>query len=230
MALALVATLVGTVLPLYAEEPEETHPDQDRASQAAGQENPRVIARADVGLLGLPNAGPQGGGGISVPIGGTGAGFLDSGGVELGAEVRASPWITFDLAAGRYRPELEVARYQGPDVRSGSVGLRTLTLGLVVTPPGWRTNRSRLALGLVVSRAEISSVPLDLGLSVNESETCVGFDVRGDVFVSPDRRWGFGGALAFVDMDPSFLDVETGDAGSLQVSGLFLKLGVRRAW
>ena len=124
-ALALVASFIGTVSHLYTREPDETHPDRGQASHRASQEAPRVIVRADAGLLGLPNSGPQGGGGISIPNGGTGAGLLDTGGVELGAEVRASQWITFDAAAGRYRPELEVGRYQGPDQRSDSVALRT---------------------------------------------------------------------------------------------------------
>ena len=46
---------------------------------AATDEPPRVIARFDVGLLGSASGGGKGGG-ISVPIGGTGAGLEDSGG------------------------------------------------------------------------------------------------------------------------------------------------------
>jgi hypothetical protein len=196
-------------------------------------EPPRLIARVDVGLLALANAGAKGGG-LSVPTGGTGAGLTDGGGLELGVEVRVSRWIALDLGAGWYRPDLEVARDRGAhtmvDYRSASVDLRTLTFGLVVTPPRLRSERGRLAFGALLQQAEIPEVPAHLGLSVEEGVTGVGFDVRGEWFLSKNRRWGIGGALAFVGGEPTFVDVETGATGSLQVSGMFLRLGVRWAW
>jgi len=50
--------------------------------------------------------------------------------------------------------------------------------------------------------------------------------VVGQVF----GPYGIGGTLTFVDLEPSFVDLESGESGSLQVSGLFLKLGARGAW
>jgi hypothetical protein len=195
---------------------------------------PRVIARFDVALLALPNAGAKGGGGVLVPTGGTGAGLSDGFGVGLGAEVRLHRWIAFDAAAGQYWSELEVARYRGPDTMGdycrGDAELRTLQLGLVLTPPKWRFEKARVAVGALVVRSEIPEVPSGLGISVDDSDTGIGVDFRAAYFFSSNRRWGIGAALAFVDIDPSFVDLETGASGSLQVSGFFLRIGVRGAW
>ena len=232
--LALAAALVASAGYLCAHSSETGQRVAERPGAVRRDADRRLIVHVDAGLLALPNAGPNGGGGILIPIGGTGAGLWDAGGVELGAEVRASRWIAVDACAGWYRPKLEVDRDRGPgamlDGRSASVDLRTLTFALVITPSQWRTDRGRIAVGALLSRAEIPAVPSHLGLSVDDSARGVGVDLRGDVFLSENRRWGFGGALAFVDIDPSFVDTETGDTGSLQVSGIFLRLGARWAW
>jgi hypothetical protein len=196
---------------------------------------PRIIARFDVALLALPNVGPAGsGGGISIPIDGTGAGLTDGFGAELGAEVRLHRWLAFDASAGRYRSTLEVARDRGPDamtdVRSAEVDLETLQLGLVVTPPKLRFEQGRAAMGALVMRATIPEVPSGLEITVDDSDTGVGVDFRADFFLSKDRRWGIGVALAFLNIDLQFVDLETADADSLQVSGMFLRLGIRGAW
>ena len=196
-------------------------------------EAPRLIVRVDLGLLGQVGGGAKGGG-ITVPIGGTGAGLTDGGGVELGVEVRVSRWIALDLGAGRYGPELEVFRDSGPntrvDSRSASVDLDTLTFGLVLTPPKWRSDRARFAIGALLMRSEIPNVPASLGLAVEESAIGGGLDFRLDWLFSKNRRWGVGGALAFVGGEPTFVDLETGATGSVQISGVFLRLGVRWAW
>jgi hypothetical protein len=200
----------------------------------AGDAPPRVIARFDVALLAIPNGGAQGGGGISLPVDGTGAGLDGAGGMELGAEVRLSRWIAFDASAGWYRPDLQVGRDQGPDtmidVRSAAVDLRTVRFGLVITPPKWRSEWARAAFGALLSRAEISEVPSSLGIVVDESDTGIGVDFRADFLFSKNRHWGIGVALSFESLGPGFVDVETGARGSLQVSGMFLRVGVRGAW
>jgi len=200
---------------------------------AHADEPPRLIARVDVGLLALANGGAKGGG-LSVPIGGTGAGLTDGGGLELGVEVRVSRWIALDLGAGWYRPDLEVGRDRGAntmvDYRSATVDLHTLTFGVVVTPPKWRSERGGVGFGALFTHAEIPDVPAHLGLSVEEAVTGGGFDLRADWLFSKNRHWGIGGALAFVGGEPLFVDVETGATGSLQVSGMYLRLGVRFAW
>jgi len=194
---------------------------------------PRVIARVDVGLLGTPGGGAKGGG-ITVPTGGTGAGIEGSGGVEVGAELRLWRWIALDAAAGWYRPTVSVFRDQGIDVmvdsRSATVELRPVTLGLVVTPPKWRSDRIRGAIGVLVSRFGLTDVPEELGLSIEETDTGLGVDFRGDFLLTKNRHWGVGAALAFVSFGPEFTDLETGYTGSLQTSGLFLRVGVRGAW
>jgi len=200
---------------------------------AAPDKPPRVIARVDVGLLGTAGGGAKGGG-ISVPIGGTGAALGDAGGMELGVEVRLWRWMAFDASAGWYRPELQVGRDQGMDVmvdgRFASVDLRTVTLGLVVTPPKWRSGIVRGAIGALVSRGEISEVPTGLGIVVDDSDTGIGVDFRGDFLFSKNRHWGIGVGLSFVSFGPGFVDLETGRSGSLPVSGMFLRVGVRGAW
>ena len=162
---------------------------------------PRVIARMDVALLALPNVSAQGGGGVSIPIRGTGAGLTDAGGAELGAEVRLWRWIALDAGTGWYRPKLEVGRDRGSDVmadsRSATVNLRTFTLGLIVTPPKWRFEQGRVAVGALMTRAEIEEVPSHLGIYVEESSTGIGVDFRGEFFFSKNRHWGIGGALSF---------------------------------
>jgi len=192
-----------------------------------------VIARFDVGLLGTASGGAKGGG-ISIPIGGTGAGLEDSGGVEVGAELRLWRWIALDAGAGWYQPTLRVARDQGSgvmvDVRSASVDVQIVKLGLVVTPPKWRADKIRGAIGLLVSRVKVTGVPEQLGLSIEEAETSSGVDFRGDFLLSKNRHWGVGAALSFVFFRPEFTDLETGYTGSLQTSGLFLRIGVRGAW
>jgi hypothetical protein len=200
---------------------------------AASDQAPRVIARFDVGLLGNAGGGAKGGG-ITVPTDGTGAGLEDAGGVEVGAELRLWRWISLDAGAGRYQPTILVARDQGDDVmvdtRSASVDLQTLELGLVITPPKWRTDKIRGAIGLLVSRAEVTGLPEQLGLSIDEADTGFGVDFRGDFLLSRNRHWGVGMALAFVSFGPEFTDLETGYTGSLQTSGLFLRFGARGAW
>lgn len=200
----------------------------------AGRPPPRVIVRFDVALLGLANVDPQGGGGISIPVGGTGAGLDAAGGVELGAEVRLSRWIAIDVGVGAYRPDLEVGRDRSPDagtdLRSAPVGLRTVKVGLMVTPPTWRTDRVLAAVGVRASHAAISGVPAELGIAVDQSDTGVGGEIRADFLLSKNRRWGVGVALSFENLDPRFVDVETGAKDSLQVSEMFLRVGVRGAW
>jgi hypothetical protein len=201
----------------------------------AGDPPPRLIARFDLSFFGFSGSGMYGGGeGISAPTDGTGAGFMDGFGAELGAEVRLCRWIAIDAGAIRYSPTLEVFRDMGPDTmvdsRSASVDLQLYTLGLVVTPPKWRNERARVAVGILAMRSKVLDIPSGLALSFDESPTSLGVDLRGELFISNNRRWGIGGALAFVDVDPSFIDDETGSTGSLQMSGMLFKLGLRGAW
>lgn len=225
-----VRTIVAVLSLLSALIVPESHasPDDDPP--------PRLIARVDVGLMASYTTYSWGGGGlgITIPIGGTGAGFGGAGGAEIGAEVRLWKWIAVDLGAGRYRPKLKVYRDRGPgvrvDSRGSSVDLTTRTFGLVVTPPRWHHEQGRIAIGALVMRAEISDVSSGLGVAVTDRETCLGFDVRGEFFPSRNRRWGIGAALTVVDTDPPFVDQETGFRDSLQVSGMFFRLGVRGAW
>jgi len=201
--------------------------------RAASDQDPRLIARFDVGLLGTTGGGAKGGG-ISVPTDGTGVGLEEAGGVEVGAELRLWRWIALDVGAGWYKPTLRVFRDQGGDAmvdsRSASVDLQTLELGLVITPPKWRNDKIRGAIGLLVSRAEVTGLPEQVGLSLDEADTGFGVDFRGDFLLSKNRHWGVGAAIAFVSFGPEFTDLETGYTGSLQTSGLFLRIGVRGAW
>jgi hypothetical protein len=194
-----------------------------------------VIVRFDVGLLAIPNVSPWGGGGgIAIPLGGTGAGLDGAGGVELGAEIRVSRWVALDAGAGWYRPDLKVGRDRGPDQmidgRSASVDLETTKLGLVISSPKWRSGPVRAAIGVSLSRTEISGVPESLGIVVDGSESGIAVDLRTDFLFSRDGHWGVGAALSFEDLDPFFVDAETGTTGSLQVSGMFLRVGLRGAW
>lgn len=206
--------------------PAQTPPPQDRP--------PRLIVRFDAALLGLPSGGAKGGGGVLIPLDGTGAGFLDTAGVSVGAELRLSRWIGLDASVDWYRPSMEVDRDRGPDEwvdhRTASAALRTLTLGLVITPPRWRVPQGRFAVAALVSRGEVSDVPAHLGISVEEDSTGVGFDVRGELYLTKNRHWGVGGVLSFVSVEPPFVDLETGYRDSLQVGTLRLRLGVRGAW
>lgn len=201
----------------------------------AGDPPPRLIARLDLSLLALPNVSAWGGGGgVSVPADGTGAGFLDDIGAELGAELRLGRWVALDGSAAWYRPPLEVGRDKGPgtmgDSRSASVKLSMRSLGLVITPPKWRNDEVRVAMGIAAANAKVSDLPSSLGVTVEERSSGLAVDVRVDGFLSRNKRWGFGGALVFSDLDPSFTDTETGATGSLEVSGMFLRLGLRGAW
>jgi len=196
---------------------------------------PRVIARFDVGLLALPNVSAWGGGGgIEIPLGGTGAGFEDAGGLEFGAEVRLWRWIALDAGVGRYRPDLVVDRDRGPDQRvdhrSAAVDLQTTRFGLVFSPRKWRSGPARAAIGVLLSKAKISEVPESLGVVVDETDSGVAVDFRADFLFSKSGHWGVGVALSFDDLGPRFVDTETGDTGSLQVSGMFLRVGLRGAW
>jgi len=196
---------------------------------------PLVIARFDVGLLAIPNVSAWGGGGgIEIPLDGTGAGFEDAGGLELGAEVRLWRWIALDAGIGRYRPDLVVDRDRGPDQmvdhRAASVDLQTMRFGLVFSPRKWRSGPARAAIGVLLSKAKVSDVPESLGVVVDETDSGVAVDFRADFLFSKSGRWGVGVALSFDDLGPSFVDTETGDTGSLQVSGMFLRVGLRGAW
>jgi hypothetical protein len=73
-----------------------------RASSATAPP-PRVIVRFDVALLGEPNVSAQGGGGTSIPIGGTGVGVGSTGGIEFGAEVRHR-WTFVPSSSGCWSP------------------------------------------------------------------------------------------------------------------------------
>jgi len=195
---------------------------------------PRLIARIDLALLGAPNAGSDGGGGVMIPPGGTGAGLVDAVGGGVGGEIRLFRWIALDAGVDWYRPSLEVDRDRGPDVRvdsrTAAAGLRTVTLGLVVTPPRWRFPGGRVAVAALVSRSDVSGVAPRLGIAVEQHSTGLGVDLRGELFPSRTRRWGVGGALSFVSPDPRFVDLETDRRGSLQIGELRLRLGVRGAW
>jgi hypothetical protein len=195
---------------------------------------PRVIARLDGSLLALPNGGGKGGGGITIPIGGTGAGLMDTFGLDVGAEVRLWRWIALDGSTGRYQPELHVARDRGSgvmtDVRSATVDLETLKFGVILTPPKWRGDWARGAIGLLWSTMKVGDVPPELGILVEETDSGIGVDFRGDFLFSKNRHWGVGAALSFENLGPRFVDLETGYTGSLQVSGFFFRFGVRGAW
>jgi hypothetical protein len=206
-----------------------------RSPEPAGPEPPpRVIARLDGSLLALPNGGAKGGGGITIPIGGTGAGLMDTFGLEVGAEVRLWKWLALDASTGRYRPELHVARDRGSgvmvDVRSADVDFETLKFGLILTPPKWRGDRARAAIGLLWSKVKVGDVPPELGILVEETDSGIGVDFRADFLFSKKRHWGIGAALSFENLGPRFIDLETGATGSLQVSGFFFRVGVRGAW
>jgi hypothetical protein len=200
---------------------------------SANESRPRWIARADVGLLGLANSGANGGGGIRIPIEGTGAGLSDAGGGEIGVEVRVSRWIGLDVAFATYRPDLEIGRSTAIDApvdyRTARVDLGTVSFGVVIMPPGWRLDRARVAVAASVVRSEISNVPETLGLSVDEPETAAGIDARAEWMFSKSGHWGIGGILGFVNLGPDYVDLETGATGSLQASGMFFRLGVRYA-
>jgi len=221
LRLLLAAPVLLAVAPL------EASPPNARA--------PRVIARFDVGLLAIPNVSAWGGGGgIEIPLGGTGAGFDGAGGIELGAEVRLWRWIALDAGVGRYRPDLVVDRDRGPDQRvdhrSASVDLQTTRFGLVISPRKWRSGPTRAAIGVLLSKAKISGVPESLGVVVDETDSGVAVDARAEFLFSKSGHWGVGVALTFDDLGPRFVDTETGDTGSLQVSGMFLRVGLRGAW
>jgi hypothetical protein len=183
-------------------------------------------------LLGSVGGGK--GGGITIEAGGTGAGLESAGGLELGIEIRISRWTAVDLGAGWYRPTLEVFRDRGPgamvDSRSADVDLTKYTLGLVVTPPKWRSDQFRAAVSAFATRAAISEPPAALGLSVADDDTGFGVDIRAEYRPKKNGRWGIGGALAFASIGPSFVDLETGATGSVQTSALFLRLGIRWNW
>lgn len=209
------------------------------SARAATQQpaEPRFLLRVDAGLLAQPNIGAGGsGGGIQVSAeGGTGAGLNGGGGAQLGLEVRLSRWLYLDTGVGWYGPSLEVARGDPAsgttlDDRSASVDLRTAALGLVLSPPKLRSRTHRLAFCVFAQRIDVSGVPPSLGLSVENGDTGLGFDARGELFFSKDRHWGIGMALSFSDMGPAFTDLETGAGGTLQVSGLTLRLGLRGTW
>jgi hypothetical protein len=110
------------------------------------------------------------------------------------------------------------------------VDLRTVKFGLLVTPPKWRSDWARAAIGVVLSRAEISEVPADMGIVVEQSDSGIGVDFRADFLFSKNRHWGVGAALSFESLGPLFIDSETGSTGSVQLSGMFLRFGVRGAW
>jgi hypothetical protein len=129
---------------------------------------------------------------------------------------------------------MAVYRDLGPDVRVDSrdavVDLRTITLETVVTPPKWRSGVGRAAIGVLLAYPSISEEPPGLGLSLDAGSPGFGVDFRGDWFLSKNPRWGIGGALAFVNLDPGFEDPERGDRGSVQTGLLYLRVGFRRKW
>ena len=194
---------------------------------------PRWIGRVDLGLSACAQGG-KGGCGISIPVGGTGVGFESGLGFEIGFEARVFRWVALGLGAGRYRPAIAVYRDLGQDVRVDSrdavADLRTITFETVVTPPKWRSDVGRVAIGVLLAYPSISEAPSSLGLSLDAGSPGFGVDFRGDWFLSKNRRWGIGGALAFVSMDPEFEDLETGDRGSVQTGLLNLRLGFRGNW
>jgi hypothetical protein len=207
-------------------------------ARAASQPSPepRFLIRLDAALLTSPNTGAGGsGGGIEIPLdGGTGAGLLDAGGVELGCEVRLSRWLALDIGTGWYGPDLEVTRGapgsgQQLDDRSAAVDLRLIDAGLVIAPPKLRGPQWRLAFGVLAVRSSVSGLPSSVGLAVDD-DTGLGLDARGEIYLSKNRRWGLGMALVFSDVGPSFTDLETGATGELQVSGFLLRLGARGRW
>ena len=195
---------------------------------------PRVIVRLDAALLAILNGGPNGGGGIFVPPDGTGAGLGGGSGAEFGVEVRIFRWIALDAGVGRYGTTLDVGRDRGLDARvdsrSAPVDLKAVSVGLVVTPPKWRTSLVCAGFGALVMRADISDAPPELEISIDDGGNAAGFDFRADFLFSKNRHWGIGVALAFVNLDPRFVDQQSGEEDSLQVSGMFLRLGVRGAW
>jgi len=195
---------------------------------------PRVIVRLDAALLALLNGGPNGGGGVFIPPDGTGAGLGDGSGAELGVEVRIFRWIAMDAGVGRYGSTLDIGRDRGLEVRvdsrSAPVDLKTFSVGLVVTPPKWRTSLVCAGFGALLMRADISDAPPELGISIDDGGNAAGLDFRADFLFSKNRHWGIGVALAFVNLDPRFVDLESGEEDSLQVSGMFLRLGLRGAW
>lgn len=201
---------------------------------ASGEDDvPRWIGRIDLGSWACAQDG-KGGCGISIPVGGTGVGFETGAGVDLGIEVRVFRWVALGLGAGWYRPTLAVYRDSVQDVRvdgrDAAVELRVITFEMVVRPPKWRSRSGRIALGVPLTHLGISDVPSSLRVSLDESSPGPGVDIRGEWFPSKSRRWGIGGALAVVKLDPPFEDLETGDRGTVQWGSLTLRLGFRGSW
>jgi hypothetical protein len=155
-------------------------------------------------------------------------------GLVLGIEVRVFRWIGLGIGAGQYRPTLEVHRDRGHaemvDSREATITLRTITLEVIVTPPKWRSESGRIAFGVLLAHPSVSEVPSELGLSIDAGSPGFGVDVRADWYPSDSRHWGVGGALTFLNLDPQFADLETGDAGSVQTGLVMLRLGVRGRW
>lgn len=198
--------------------------------------DPRYLFRLDASYLTLPNLGVEGGGGVRIPpTGDTAAGLVGGGGVETGLEARLSAWLGLDVGVAWYRPTLEVDRVPPApgarlDSRSAPVDLRRAQLGLVLAPPALRGRLGRLAFAALVARSTVAGVPSSLGLAVDGAQTGFGADVRGEVYLSKERRWGVGAALAFSHLGPGFVDLETGSSGTLQASGFFLRVGLRGSW
>jgi hypothetical protein len=215
----LVLAVLGAISPSFA--------------SSDGEPLPRWIARFDLGMLAGVTGGAKGGG-ITVPTGGTGTGLESGAGVEVGLEARVFRWIALGVSVAWYRPTLAAYRDPGPDTfvdgREETIDLRTLTFEVVVTPPKLRFEAGRLAFGVLLVHPSIPEVPSALGLSIDSGSTGLGVDVRGDWFLAKNRRWGVGGALAFVNLDPQFVDLETGEQGSVQTGLLRLRLGVRGTW
>ena len=197
----------------------------------AAQDSPRISLRGDLALLAAPNVGANGGGGVLIPTGGTGAGLAGGFGAEVGIEVRIGTGVWLEFAFGSFRTEVEVGRDRGPDVRgdfrSAPIDLGMLTFGVVVRPPSWQIDRVRFGIGALAARGRIGVSPDRLGVAIEDGGTAFGGDLRCEFDVGVAGGWGFGVRLAFVNVEPSFADVETGASGSLQVSPLFLTLGAR---
>lgn len=82
---------------------------------------------------------------------------------------------------------------------------------------------------LRVDAGLLSGGGLEIGCDVRMARW-LNFDARGEAQFSKDRHWGIGMALRFSDVGPSFVDRETGARGTLLVSGMTLRLGLRGSW
>jgi hypothetical protein len=189
-------------------------------------------------ILRLDAAKMEGGGGFVVAIdelaeSGKTAKFEDATGARIAAGFEIAPGFWLDGSLAFYDPELKITTHRGKGegdiVQRASVRAMPVLIGFEFRPRRWREGSVLWGIGLHYAWVRYGSLPFDLGVELQSTESRLGFDARLD-FRLGKKPWMLGVELEFLPLEPELTDSSTGETARSRTDAAHWSVGVSRVF